>query len=106
MGSAVFKHSQKGRCCRFAHLAWPGLFCNQDLQLNSVQIGASDSFAWQKVRNLQCQCSMEVGKFKVLDLLDSAVLEHGQVGSCRFEHLAVARSALLSRPAVRTRADW
>ena len=27
----------------------------------------------------------QVGKFKVLDLLDSAVLEHGQVGrGCRF----------------------
>ena len=35
----------------------------------------------------------QVGKFKVLDLLDSAVLEHGQVGrGCRFAHLAVARS--------------
>ena len=45
----------------------------------------------------------QVGKFKVLDLLDSAVLEHGQVGrGFRFAHLAVARSALQSRPAVGT----
>ena len=45
----------------------------------------------------------QVGKFKVLDLLDSAVLEHGQVGrAADLQHLAVARSALLSRPAVGT----
>ena len=40
----------------------------------------------------------------MLDLLDSAVLEHGQVGSVDLQHL-VARSVLQARPAVGT-ADW
>ena len=46
-----------------------GLICN-------VATLPGDSFAWQQVGNLQCQCSMGRG---------SAVLEHGQVGrGCRF----------------------
>ena len=42
----------------------------------------------------------QVGKFKVLGLLDSAVLEHGQVWQGL--HFAVARSVLQSKPAVGT----
>ena len=56
-----------------------------------------------KLETCSVSAAWQVGKFKVLDLLDSAVLEHGQVGrGCRFEHLAVARSALQPRPAVGT----
>ena len=35
---------------------------------------------WQQVGNLQCSVQHgQVGKFKVLDLLDSVVLEHGEL---------------------------
>ena len=49
-----------------------------------------DSFAWQQVSVQHGQ----VGKFKVLDLLDSAVLEHGQVGSCAGSWAASGASEL------------
>ena len=44
----------------------------------------------------------QVGKFKVLDLLDSAVLERmvRLAGAADLQHLAVARSVLQPRPAV------
>ena len=45
-----------------------------------------------KLETCSVSAAWQVGKFKVLDLLDSAVLEHGQVGrGCRFEHLAVEK---------------
>ena len=43
----------------------------------------------------------QVGKFKVLDLLDSAALEHGQVGrGCRFATSCSGQICFLPRPAV------
>ena len=45
-----------------------------------------------KLETCSVSAAWQVGKFKVLDLLDSAVLGHGQVGrGCRFEHLAVEK---------------
>ena len=37
-------------------LQWPDLFC--PVQIGDVATLPGDSFAWQQVGNLQCQCSM------------------------------------------------
>ena len=53
-------------------------------QICNVATLPGDSFAWQQVGNLQCQCSMgRLASSKCWICL--AVLEHGQVGrGCRF----------------------
>ena len=118
LDSAVLEHSQ---VCNI--LQWPDLFCKQDLQIGlwpvswgdltsalgcfqpqGLQCGlglicnvatlSGDSFAWQQVGNLQCQCSM-----------GRAVQCWSMVrvaGAADLQHLAVARSVLQPRPAVGT----
>ena len=83
LASAVLEHGEVGRGCRFATFCTGRMFCNQDLQLDlcadsagqgvarsvlpsrlswNVATLSGDSFAWQEVGNLQCQCSMQHGQ--------------------------------------------
>ena len=56
---------------------------------------SGDSFAWQQIGNLQCQCSMGGWQvFKVLDLLTVQCWSMVRlVEAADLQHLAVARSA-------------
>ena len=87
--SAVLEHGEVGRGCRFATSCsgqicfasktcswnlcadwcswaasgqeWPDLFCPKTGSWNVATL-SGDSFAWQQIGNLQCQCSMQHGQ--------------------------------------------
>ena len=51
----------------------------------TLQPGQVTALLGNKLETCSVSAAWQVGKFKVLDLLTSAVLEHGQVGrGCRF----------------------
>ena len=70
-----------------------GLQCGLWLICNVATL-SGDSFAWQQVGNLQCQCSMgrTVQCWSMVRV----------AGAADLQHLAVARSVLQPRPAVGT----
>ena len=83
-----------------------GLQCGLWLICNVATL-SGDSFAWQQVGNLQCQCSM--GRLASLKCWICLTVQCWSMvmlaGAADLQHLAVARSALLSRPAVETLFD-
>ena len=87
-------------CFAFNLKAWSvGLW-----QICNVATLPGDSFAWQQVGHLQCQCS--VGRLASLKCWISLTVQCWSmvrlVGAADFQHLAVARSVLQARPAIGT----
>ena len=76
-------------------------------QICNVATLPGDSFAWQQVGNLQCQCSMgRLASSKCWICLTVQCWSMVRLaGAADLQHLAVARSALLSRQ-LEPCADW